>query len=187
MLLGYNDRHSPFLLISQFSDPKRRNLCLYIVRRSLPQRTHLTQVESSQHQDCLPSSNSASICANSLAVPFAWCWHCYYGRGVDNEKEVPTSLWPADCRCLPLLVFPLLLVRPPPPEQVEETDAADLAIQTSMDLPVVKERSTQVNVSIYSLAFSPPGPAPGPGSTVQPTVRLTPVVSMELSCPPERN
>ena len=35
-LLGYNDRHSPFLLINQYSYPKRRTLCLFIVRSSLP-------------------------------------------------------------------------------------------------------------------------------------------------------
>jgi hypothetical protein len=55
-LLGYNDRHSPFLLLSQFSYPKRRNLCLYIVRRSLPQRTHLTQVESSHTRTACPAA-----------------------------------------------------------------------------------------------------------------------------------
>jgi hypothetical protein len=58
-----------------------------------------------------------------------------------------------------------------PPPQVEEAFVADLGIQTSVNLPLIKDRSTQVNVFIFRRGQFPSSS----GSTQQPTVGLTPV------------
>ncbi len=58
-----------------------------------------------------------------------------------------------------------------PPHQVEKTDVADLVIQTSVDLTVLKDQSTRVSVTISRLGQFPSSS----GSTPQPTVGLTPV------------
>src|SRR6266566_1486070 len=73
-----------------------------------------------------------------------------------------------------LCFFILLTIPIPhggPPVQVEEAFVADLDIQTTVNLPLIKDQSTPVYVSISQLGQFPSSS----GSTPQPTVGLTPV------------